>query len=185
MRKRAQRGKLTCLRSKAPIAGKAIFQLRLCPFVSLLLSCPLHTQAPAGFPDLGMMRWVRRLVGMERGTCCCSRRCSNRPGRSWAQMCVDFPARERERGAQRVLVGRVHPLPLPAPACPHLYLRVTAAHYSHSIARCSGVKSAGGHRATNGQGVSTPVTPRRSALHSLPGLTFSSVSSCSSCRLRV
>lgn len=43
-------------------------------------------------PDLGMIRWVRRLVGMERGTCCCSRRCSNRPGRSWAQMCVDFPA---------------------------------------------------------------------------------------------
>lgn len=72
-----------------PGTGKAMFQ----PLAAPLPPAPCKPK----IPDLGMMRWVRRLVGMERGTCCCSLRCSNRPGRSWAQMCVDFPA-ERRRG---------------------------------------------------------------------------------------
>lgn len=63
------------------------------------------------------------------------------------------------RGELRGLAGRGHPLPVPPRACPDLYLRVTAAHYSHSRARCSDVKSAGGHGATDGQGVSTPGPP--------------------------
>ena len=58
--------------------GKAVFQPWLCPSVSPGCSHPRRARVA----DLGMMRWVRRLVGMERGTCCCSRRCSNRPGRT-------------------------------------------------------------------------------------------------------
>lgn len=155
--------------------GKAMSQPWLCPSVSPRCSHPRRARVA----HLGMMRWVRRLVGMERGTCCCSRRCSNRPGRSWAQMCVDFPAEEGGRGWGSELVGRVL---APPPACPSWYLRGTVARCSHSRARRSGAKSAGGHRATGGQ--RQPPAPGPPA--PLPaGLTFSSVSSCSSCRLRV
>lgn len=137
-------------------------------------------------PDLGMIRWVRRLVGMERGTCCCSRRCSNRPGRSWAQMCVDFPAgvgNGREGRGSGIAGGwagrRLRPLPA------RRYLRVTAARCSHSRARRSGVRSAGSHRARDGRGDQHPRPPRTPWPPQPAGPTFSSVSSCSSCRLRV
>lgn len=91
--------------------GKAVFQPWLCPSVSPGCSHPRRARVA----DLGMMRWVRRLVGMERGTCCCSRRCSNRPGRSWAQMCVDFPVEGGGRGGDQSWWAGRRPRPLPVP----------------------------------------------------------------------
>lgn len=139
-------GTATCLRSQQKQARPS--STRAVP--------PAPASRPRSpVPDLGMMRWVRRLVGMERGTCCCRRRCSNRPGRSWAQTCVDFPGGGGERGRLTEPQGWAGAGPAP-PAPTDWYLRATAARYSHSRARRSGARSAGGHRGTGRQPPRSP-----------------------------